>query len=357
MWRVLVICLGIYVLLRILGKVELVVIAVFIGLVITAIIHPVVGLYNRFMPHGVAVALGLITLLAIVGGVFYFITSSVAGEWGTLSQQFSSGIVQIENWLESSFNVHATDFAQWYENARQWVLDNRGTLVKNAAGSAGTLLDVFGGLALAIFTAVCFTGGGGGIWDWMLRMVPRRGRSRVDGAGHVAWTSFAGYTRGIIMVAAANAIFVTILLLVLRVPLAVPLALLVFFGSFIPLIGAPVAMVVSVVVALAARGPIIAVVVLLGIFLLGQLEGHVLQPLVMSKAVHIHPLAVALSVACGALLAGLFGAVIAVPVVSVIYSVAKFWVQSAPLEQTPDLAVAGVGPPVDMADLDSTTSD
>ncbi len=212
------------------------------------------------------------------------------------------------------------------------MLDNRGNLAAGVVGSAGRVLEIVAVLALAVFSAVCFLGGGAGIWHWALRVLPQPTRARVDGAGHVAWRSFAGYTRGIIIVAACNAIFVCVLLLVLGVPLALPLSLIVFFGTFIPLIGAPVAMFIAVIVALAAKGPIIALVVLLGIALLGQLEGHVLQPLVMSKAVNIHPLAVALSVAAGTILAGLFGAVIAVPVVSVCYGVAKFWHQTKPAD-------------------------
>ena len=117
-------------------------------------------------------------------------------------------------------------------------------------------------------------------------------------------------------------------------PLALPLSLIVFFGTFIPLIGAPVAMFIAVIVALAVKGTNHCPGGALGIALLGQLEGHVLQPLVMSKAVNIHPLAVALSVAAGTILAGLFGAVIAVPVVSVCYGVAKFWHQTKPTRRS-----------------------
>ena len=220
----------------------------------------------------------------------------------------------------------------WYDNVQIWLIDHRGDLAAGALGSAGTLFEVVAAMALAIFCAVFFLSGGSTIWQWAVKILPQPTRSRVDGAGHVAWRSFAGYTRGIIIVAACNAFVVCILLLVLGVPLALPLALLVFFGTFIPLIGAPIAMFVAVIVTLAARGPWIALIVLIGIFLLGQIEGHLLQPLVMSKAVNIHPLAVAVAVVSGTILGGLFGAVIAVPVVSVCYGVAKFWYQTKPAD-------------------------
>lgn len=332
-WRILAVLALAYVILSVLGQLELVVIAVFVGLIIAAILGPIVKLFRKVMPRGLAVALGLVVLLLVFGGIVAFIAGSVSGQWATLASQFGSGIGEIQNWLEGPpFNIDSQDFNQWFENARQWIVDNRGNLAAGAVGSAGRVLEIVAVLALAVFCAVCFLGGGSGIWQWALRALPQPTRARVDGAGLVAWRSFAGYTRGIIIVAACNAVFVCVLLLILGVPLALPLSLIVFFGTFIPLIGAPVAMFIAVIVALAAKGPVIALVVLLGIALLGQLEGHVLQPLVMSKAVNIHPLAVALSVAAGTILAGLFGAVIAVPVVSVCYGVAKFWNQTKPAD-------------------------
>ena len=332
-WRILAVGALAFVVLSVLGQLELVVVSLFVGLIIAAILGPVVKAFRKVMPQGLAVTLGIITLLAVLAAIVAFIATSVSGQWESLAAQFGDGVGDIQRWLEGPpFNIQSGDFSVWFDNARQWVLDNRGNLAAGAVGSAGRVLEIVAVIALATFSAVCFLGGGSGIWHWALGALPQPTRARVDGAGHVAWRSFAGYTRGIIIVAACNAIFVCVLLLVLGVPLALPLSLIVFFGTFIPLIGAPVAMFIAVIVALAAKGPIIALIVLLGIALLGQLEGHVLQPLVMSKAVNIHPLAVALSVAAGTILAGLFGAVIAVPVVSVCYGVAKFWHQTKPAD-------------------------
>lgn len=334
-WRILAVLALAFVALNVLGQLELIVIAIFVGLIIAAILGPVVRIFRRVMPGGFAVALGLALLVAVLGAIIAFIAGSVSGQWESLASQFGSGIGEIQDWLEGPpFNIASADFNEWVTNARQWVVDNRGSLAAGAVGSAGRVLELVAVLALAMFCAVCFLAGGSDIWQWSLRALPQPTRARVDGAGFVAWRSFAGYTRGIIVVAACNAVFVCILLLVLGVPLALPLSLIVFFGTFIPLIGAPVAMFIAVIVALAAKGPVIALVVLLGIALLGQLEGNVLQPLVMSKAVNIHPLAVALSVAAGTILAGLFGAVIAVPVVSVCYGITKFWNQTRPADNS-----------------------
>ena len=146
-------------------------------------------------------------------------------------------------------------------------------------------------------------------------------RHRWDGAARAGWATFAGYTRGVVIIAATNAALVCVALLLLRVPLALPLALLVFFAAFIPLIGSPIALAVATLVALAGRGPLIAVLVLVLIVVIGQIEGNLLHPMVMSRAVNLHPLAVALTVASGTVLAGVIGAVVAVPLVAVAWTI------------------------------------
>ena len=171
-----------------------------------------------------------------------------------------------------------------------------------------------------MFCSVFFLNSGPRIWDWLLTQTGGSSRSW-DGAARAGWATFAGYTRGIVIIAATNAALVCVALLIMRVPLALPLAMLTFFATFIPLIGAPIALFVATLVALAARGPLIALLVLALIVLIGQIEGHLLQPLVMSRAVNIHPLAVALTVACGTVLAGVIGAVVAVPLVAVTWTV------------------------------------
>jgi predicted PurR-regulated permease PerM len=154
-------------------------------------------------------------------------------------------------------------------------------------------------------------------------LLPSGARPGWDQAGWAAWRAFAGYTRGIIIVAATNATLVGVALFALRVPLALPLTLLEFFAAFIPLVGSPVALGVATVVALAGRGPLTAAAVLVLIVVIGQLEGHVLHPLVMSWAVRLHPLVVAVSVIAGSIVAGVIGAVVAVPFVSVVWAVLR----------------------------------
>lgn len=330
-WRILVLIAVAAVVLSLVAQLQLVMVAMFVGLIVSALLSPLVKVFDRFLPRALAVALSLIILVVGFAAVVTFIATQVAGEWSILVDQFSKGLAQIQTWIQGPpLNIDDAQLTQWWNDFITWLNENRGTIAAGAVGQLGAVTEILVAAALALFASIFFLHGGREIWQWGISPFRGTTRARIDGAGQMAWRSFAGYTRGIIIVAGSNAVIVAILLLILGVPLALPLALLVFFGTFIPLIGAPVAMFAAVIVALAARGPVIALVVLVGIFLVGQFEGHVLQPLVMSKAVHIHPLAVAVAVAAGTILVGLFGAVIAVPVVSIVYVVIKFWVKTNP---------------------------
>lgn len=323
-WRLLVVGVVGWFVLKLLTRLEFVVIALFVGLVVTALVLPLSRFLDRFLPTWLAVALGILALVLVVAGVFAFIGGSVAGEWSTLSDQFREGAGKLVEWgHRGPLHLSQQTLTGWYDTVRHWLTTHRTTIAAQTIAGAGTLLELLTGLALALFSSVFFLSGGPRIWDWTVGLFPHRSRGTVDRVGTAAWATFAGYTRGIVIVAASNGVLVLISLLVLRVPLALPLALLVFFGTFIPIIGAPVALFVAAVVALAARGPVVALVVVVLVVVIGQVEGHVLQPLVMSRAVSIHPLAVAVVVAAGTVLAGVIGAVLAVPITAVLHTCAK----------------------------------
>ena len=321
-WRVIVVAVAVYLLFAVLAKLTLVAVAVFVGLVITALLRPLVDVLSRKIPRALSVAVALLLTLVAISGIFTFVADSVASQTTKLSNQFVSGLNEIERSLAGApFHIRAVDLTQAGQQIRAWVTKNGGSLAGQALGGASVAAEVLTGLALAVFCSVFFLNSGTRIWDWLLTQTGGNSRRRWDGAARAGWATFAGYTRGIVIIAATNAALVCLALLILRVPLALPLALLTFFATFIPLIGAPIALFVATLVALAARGPLIALLVLVLIVLIGQIEGNLLQPLVMGRAVNIHPLAVALSVACGTLLAGVIGAVVAVPLVAVTWTV------------------------------------
>jgi putative heme transporter len=344
-WRLIVVAVAVYLVFAVLAKLTLVAVAVFVGLVITALLRPLVDLLSPRMPRGLAVATALLLTILALGGVFTFVADSVAGQSAKLSAQFISGLTEIETDLAGApFHIRAVDLTQVGQQVRDWVTQNGGSLAGRALGGAGVAVELLTGLALAVFCSVFFLSSGSRIWTWLLAQAGGTGR-RVDGAARAGWATFAGYTRGIVIIAATNAVLVFVALLILRVPLAFPLAVLTFFAAFIPLIGSPIALFVATLVALAARGPLIALLVLALIVVIGQIEGHLLHPLVMSRAVNLHPLAVALTVASGTVIAGVIGAVVAVPLVAVAWTVWKtLRAQQPPRDARPRSSMEGLEP-------------
>ena len=323
-WRLIVIVIAVGMVAFATNRVLLVFVAVFLALVFTAVLRPLVNLLSRWIPRGLATPLSMIFAIAVFVGMLTYVGFSVAGQWEDLGKQFNDGIGEILTTLEESplhITVTNADVQDWIANGQEWVSENSGAIASEAWASVGSVGQVFAVLALSAFLTVFFLLRGKEMWEWFLNQLPARHRESWFVGGGAAWYTFSGYTRGTFLVAGADGILAIIVLLILGVPLAAPLAVLVFIGAFIPLIGAPLAMVIAMVVALAANGIWNAVFVGVAIALIGQFEGHVLQPLVMGKQVSLHPVVVALVVTAGTLIAGILGAVIAVPLVAVAWSV------------------------------------
>jgi predicted PurR-regulated permease PerM len=321
-WRLLVVGVAVYEAFTVLGHLQLVAVAVFGALVVTSVLRPMADLLTRWLPRPLAVALSVVGSLLAVLGLLVLVGEAVAGEWGRLGREFSGGLQRIERWLEGPpFHIAPSVLSDLQGKAASFISQHRSEVINRALSGATQVVELATVAALALFCSVFFIHSGDRFWHWFQAQLPSTARSWWDRAGRAAWHTFAGYTRGIIIVAATNAMLVGIALFVLGVPLALPLMLLEFFATFIPLIGSPIALAVATVVALAGRGPVIAVIVLALIVVIGQIEGHVLHPLIMSWAVRLHPVVVALSVISGSLVAGVIGAVVAVPLVSVAWSV------------------------------------
>lgn len=319
-WRSVAVAVAVYLVFVALGRLHFVAISVFVALLITALLRPLTDLLARWLPRGLAVAIAVVQAMVVIGGVVTFVATAAVGQFGRLAAQFATGIREIDVLLSGPpLRLPAGELNRWTEQGLSWLAANKGALAAQVAGEAGIVVELFAGLALAVFCALFFLHSGERLWGWALGQLPVR-RGRWDAAGRAGWTTFAGYTRGVVLVAVSNATFVGIALHLLKVPLALPLTLLVLFGAFVPLIGAPIAMWIATLVALAGRGPLTALAVLALIVVIGQIEGHVLHPLIMSRAVRLHPVVVAVSVASGTVLAGIIGAVVAVPMVAVAWA-------------------------------------
>ncbi len=348
-WRLVAVAAALWVVGRIADALTFVLVAVFVGAVISALVLPLVNWLNRGLPRGVAVAVSLLVTIAVVVGTLVFIGIAFVNQIPELSQQVSVAVDSLREWLRTSpFQVDATQVDQWLASAQDWLASNAGSLATSVLGGLGTVGELLTGLALAMFAAIFFLYDGTGIWGWVVGTMPRRAQTSVNTSGVLGWRTFSAYARGTVFIAFTNAVLVGIGLTILKVPLSIPLALLVFFGTFIPYVGAPVAMFVAALVGLAANGPWSFVAVVVMITIIGQLEGNVLQPMVMSKQVSLHPLVVILSVSIGGVTAGIIGAVVAVPVVSVIWVVLRYLTgrdpenpRSTPFQADPTLRVAG----------------
>ncbi len=287
-WRLLVVTAAVVVVFYATSRVQLVFIAVFIALVFTAVLRPVVDALARIMPRGLATAFALLLGVMVLVGMLTYVAYSVAGQWESLSRQFTDGIDDIINFFENGplpVTITNDQINDWINEGRDWVVQHGGEVASQAAASAGSVVQVFGALALATFCSVFFLARGHELWVWFLNQLPARTRETWQTAAGAGWYTFSGYTRGTVIIALSDGLLAFVVLLLLKVPLAAPLAVLVLIGAFVPLIGAPVAMIIAMVVALAANGPLSALLVGVAIALIGQFEGHILQPLVMGRQV------------------------------------------------------------------------
>ncbi|MER7757027.1 AI-2E family transporter [Kitasatospora sp. NPDC097643] len=321
-WRLVLLGVAAYLVVAVLDRLQLPVVAVFVALVITSVLRPFVDLLDRALPRSLAVLIALLCAIALVGGILALVGTTVADEWSRLGTELRGGLGRIDHWLTGSpFHLRPGTATDLRAKIGEFVAAHRSALLSTALSGASRAVELLTALALAVFCSVFFLHSGDRMWHWARRQLPARARPVWSRAGRAAWHTFAGYTRGVLIVAATNAVLVGIALAVLRVPLVLPLMVLEFVAALVPLIGSPIALAIASLVALAARGPVVALLVLGLIVVIGQIEGHLLHPLVLGWSVRIHPVAVALSVTGGAVLAGVLGAVVAVPVVSVAWAV------------------------------------
>jgi predicted PurR-regulated permease PerM len=313
-------------------RLEVIVVPVALALMLTALMIPAVDfLDRRGAPRGGAVALVLLTGVAIVGGMLTFVVSQFVTGLPGLVEQVTQSIESTRTWLiEGPAHLSKDQITNAGNSAIEALRNNQTKLTSGALSTAATVTEIITGALLVLFTLIFFLHGGRNIWQFVTRIFPENVQDRVRDAGRAGFQSLIGYVRATFLVALVDALGIGTGLAIMGVPLALPLASLVFLGAFIPLVGAVVAGFLAVVVALLAKGFIYALITLGLIIAVQQLEGHVLQPLVMGRAVSVHPLAVVLAIAAGAVLAGIVGALLAVPTVAFLNSAIRVLLATAP---------------------------
>jgi putative heme transporter len=321
-WRVLLLVALVFVFLKIFALLSVVLVPVIIGLLLSAAASPMVDRLQRWgMPRGVATLLiilaGIVALVALIA----LVAQQFSSGFGDLRTSFNDSLDKLTDYL-INLGLSQHQLNDFFGRVRDAVSGsgqgNVGGTVLKASTTAGHLL---AGLFITLFSTIFLTYDGRGIWAWFVRLFPEPARERVHGSGEKAWAVLTAYVRATVVIAFTDAVCISLIALVLGLEFVLPIGVLVFIGAFIPVVGAFVSGIAAVAVALVTVGPVTALIMFGGVLTIQQVEGHVLQPFLMGRLVRVHPLAVVLVIAIGALSAGIFGALIAVPLTAIINAV------------------------------------
>jgi predicted PurR-regulated permease PerM len=319
-WRLLLIAIVIYLIARLLGILYIVVVPCVAALLLTALLQPLSArLCRSGLPRLAATWVTLLIAAVVLGGLIALVANRATADYPMLVSEAKHTATQVESLLAGPpFHLKSSNVQKFLNDIPSYLSKHK-SLVEGTVVTGGKIAsELFGGIVLMLFVMFFLIKDGERIWTWLTGAMRAETAKRVDRAGRAAWVVLVYYMRGTVAVAAIHAVVIGLALWIMGVPLAFPLAVLVFLAAFVPLVGLLVAGALAILVTLATKGWI-AAVILLGILVIeDQLEAHLLQPQVVGRVIRLHPLAVILSLAVGAVLAGIFGAVVAVPIVAVI---------------------------------------
>lgn len=319
-WRILVIA-GVAVLIGLIViQLQLIVIPFLIAILVAALLQPAVHfLVAHRWPKWIAVTLMMLATLGAVTGLVVLVVGEVRSGFPDLQERTVEAYENFKNFISGPpFNINNTEFNTLIADGWEAVQTDTEALVSGALSVGSTAGHVLAGALLALFATIFILIDGSGIWHWVVRLFPRRARRAVDSSGRAGWVTLTTFVKVQIFVAAVDAIGIGLFAFFLQLPLTIPIAIAVFLGSFIPVVGAVATGTLAVFIALIYSGPGPALIMLIGVLAVQQIEGHILQPLVMGSAVKVHPLAVVFAVAAGGFIAGIPGALFAVPLVAVV---------------------------------------
>ncbi|MDG4806472.1 AI-2E family transporter [Micromonospora sp. WMMD1120] len=346
-WRLIVIGVVAWALLRVVGTIKIVIIPLAVALLLSALLAPAVGwLLRARFPRSLATAVVLVGGLAAVIGTLTLVVNEFIRGVPELSAKSSEGVRQIQNWLKTGpLHLSDTQLDRYIDEAQNWINGNTSRFTSGALSTAATLAEVLTGTLLVLFATFFFLRDGNRIWRFLVRLLPVAARWKVDDAGRASWQTLVAYVRATVLVAFIDAVGIGIFLVVFDIPFAFPLAALVFLGAFIPIVGAALSGGVAVLVALVDSGPVTALIILGAVIGVQQVEGHILQPLIMGRAVALHPLAVIIAIAAGVVLAGITGALVSVPLIAVLNTAIRRLAARRVPDTPPDAVVVAAQAP------------
>ncbi len=343
-WRFLVIVAAGYLIARVLGFFAVITLPLVVALLIAALVTPVaVALTRVGVPRRLAAAFVVIGGIAFIAALLTFAGQQVAQGASDLADQVVQGLEEIRNWLQTGpLNASDSQINDVIQSAQDAITrqSQDGETLSQVTEFGTAIGHVVAGFFIVLFSTFFFLADGERIWAWLVRLAPRAAREHVDGSGRVAWVSLTQFVRATVLVAAVDAIGIMIVAAVLGVPFVMAIGVLVFLGAFVPMIGATIAGTVAILVALVAQGPITALFMLGGVIAVQQLEGHILQPFLMGRFVRVHPLGVIVAIGCGVLVAGIAGALVAVPLAAAGNAVVQHLAEDTDIgEDEPDEAL------------------
>ena len=324
-WRFLVVCAAAAIILWLLNFFLVVVLPIVIALLIAALATPLVTWGQKIgVPRKLAALVVVVFGIGLIALLVTFVSNQVSHGIGDLSNQVGDGIDQIRDWLRQG-PLHITDkqLSDGLDKAQEQIQSYGKDAVSKVGEVGATVADVVAGMFIVLFATYFFLADGPLIWAWLVRLFPRAGRLQADSSGRVAWRSLTQFVRATVLVAGTDAIGIMIGAAILGVPFVSAIGVLVFLGAFVPMIGAFVSGTVAVLVALVAVGPVKALIMFGVVVGVQQLEAHVLQPFLMGRFVSVHPLGVIVAIALGVIVAGIPGALIAVPLAASLNAVVQ----------------------------------
>lgn len=317
--RLLIVAVAVVAVVYVAAALRLVVLPLALAVVLATFLHPAVRwLTVRRTPDALAAGTVLLVALLAAAAVLAVVVPQTVGELAALDVSLTGGVDVVQRWLtDGPLGASETEVNAWVDRAEDEIRDNAGNLTRGVVTGAAFAAELLTGLALAVVLLFFLLKDGRRICAWLLGLVPAAHRDDAEAIGERSWTTLGGYLRGVTLVALFDAVFIGLALLIIGVPLVVPLTVLTFIGAFVPIVGAFVAGIAAVLVALVSLGPVAALGVAAAVIVVQQLEGNLFQPVVVGRSVNLHPIAILLAVTAGTVLGGIIGAVVATPLAAV----------------------------------------
>lgn len=326
-WRIIAIGIVVVFTARLMARLEVLLVPIITALFLSTLLIPVATRLRRVgVPALIATWGSILLAVAIIVGVVYAIYPSTRNEFSALNSQLTNGVSHVQHWLQTGpLHLSASGLTHAKSQLGADLGKYRDVLIAGAVAGISTVLDVLAGILLTIVLTFFFVKDGRKITSWFIDLWPQHHRSELSELSERLWKVLSGYIHGTAINGAVNAAVMSIGLIIIGVPLVIPIAILTFVGGFLPIVGAILSGAVAALVALAVKGPLAAGAVILLTLLVHHLEGYIVGPLVLGRAVRLHPVAILLALGAGSLIGGIVGAFVAVPLTAVIAETVAFY--------------------------------